>query len=107
MHSMMIPQTQFQTPLTTMTTMMMLTLLCDSFSSCVALFFARFDFSKISKRNPFLCFSFRVLVCASQACFLPSQQKKKSIIKKAVDDDDATSATAVPPTKVRAHARAK
>ena len=52
---MMIPQTQFQTPLTTMTTMMMLTLLCDSFSSCVALFFARFDFSKIST-EPFPLF---------------------------------------------------
>lgn len=45
----MIPQTQFQTPsMTTTTRLMMLTLLRDSFSSCVALFFARFDFSKIS-----------------------------------------------------------
>ena len=85
----------------------MLTLLRDSFSSRVALFFARFDFSKISTEPVPFVFSFRVLVFGAKS-FLPSQKKKIHHKKKAVDDDDdATSATAVPPTKVRARVRAK
>ena len=87
----------------------MLTLLRDSFSSCVALFFARFDFSKISTEPVPFVFSFRVLVFGAKSFLFAESEKKKSIIiKKAVDDDDdATSATAVPPTKVRARVRAK
>ena len=89
--------------------MMMLTLLCDSFSSCVALFFARFDFSKISTEPiPFVFHLGFPFLRAGSFLFAESEKKKSIIIKKAVDDDDdATSATAVPPTKVRARVRAK
>ena len=86
----------------------MLTLLCDSFSSCVALFFARFDFSKISTEPVPFVFHLGFLFLEPSFLFAESEKKKSIIIKKAVDDDDdATSATAVPPTKVRARVRAK
>ena len=86
----------------------MLTLLCDSFSSCVALFFARFDFSKISTEPVPFVFYLGFPFFLSQAFCCRVRKKKSIIIKKAVDDDDdATSATAVPPTKVRARVRAK
>jgi len=88
--------------------MMMLTLLRDSFSSRVALFFARFDFSKISTEPVPFVFHLGFPFLRAKLFVCRVRKKKSIIIKKAVDDDDdATSATAVPPTKVRARVRAK
>lgn len=62
---------------------MMLTLLRDSFSSCVALFFARFDFSKISTEPVPFVFSFRVLVFGAKSfLFAESEKKNPSSLKK-------------------------
>ena len=74
----------------------------------MSLFFARFDFSKISTEPvPFVFHLGFPFLRAGSFLFAESEKKKSIIIKKAVDDDDATSATAVPPTKVRARVRAK